>query len=547
VVTITVAAGSPGNLDAVSTVSVPVNSAGVADFGNLVLDVAGVYTLTASYNGSAGSNNSVSFIGSVNSNGSVSVNSAAFTAAAAGVDLSLNSSQVTSGVPTISVGDPFDLGGAFIDHAAVPLQAVISWGDGVVTSVPVTVVNQQGQFATDHVYSQEGSFLVGVTIEDAQGDIVGLGALSGPVQVVPAHFGPVDVVFGQPGQTVTQSVTDPNTGVTIIVSLTLGAGDPGGGYLLVTQLNNPLAAPTASIAAFIASFDVRQFNLPADAAAAISFIIPGDLPIGTVGQLLFLDRDSNPAGPTERGFIGPTIFIGPSVLFGVNQFTTPRITDLTGTVFTVAAAIPTQTVSAVVSASVASTAPISNIPIQTATFQTTSTLTLTLEPTQASQVSSGLSMLSTNAVGGGGGDDESGAASALLQFLWNELEDILPKLFFRGGAADAGPTSAPPSTAAPAPAVPKGTAAPAEQQGSLSALDLFWCELTPRFDWFTLSMPVDSGENVGLNSRIDLRNPAAPTNETVAFAAAAAVGLGQRLLGRTKRRTRSHPPSILPD
>jgi len=104
----------------------------------------------------------------------------------------------------------------------------------------------------------------------------------------------------------------------------------------------------------------------------------------------------------------------------VYQFTTPRLTDLTGTVFTVAATIPVQTVTAVVSAPVASTASEANIPVQTATFQSTSTLTLTLEPTQASQVSSGLSMLSTNAVGGGGGDDESGAANALLQFLLND-------------------------------------------------------------------------------------------------------------------------------
>jgi hypothetical protein len=189
----------------------------------------------------------------------------------------------------------------------------------------------------------------------------------------------------------------------------------------------------------------------------------------------------------------------------------------------------------VVSASVASTALNANIPVQTATFQSTSTLTLTLEPTQASQVSSGLSMLSTNAVGGGGGDDESGAANALLQFLWNELEDLLPKLFFRGGAADAGPTSAPPATAAPAtPAAPQGSAAPSQPQGSPSALDLFLRDPIPTFDWFESTALLVDSRGAIRQPRIESSNPTSPANKTAVYAGA--VGVGLYISGREKRR-----------
>jgi len=60
--------------------------------------------------------------------GATTTNTLTITGSLLNVVLSLNPSQVTSGVPIVSVGDSFDLGGSFIDLGAAALQAVIAWG-----------------------------------------------------------------------------------------------------------------------------------------------------------------------------------------------------------------------------------------------------------------------------------------------------------------------------------------------------------------------------------------------------------------------------------
>jgi hypothetical protein len=519
-VTITVAPGSAGSLDSASTVSVPVDANGVAVFKNLILDAVGSYTLTASYGGQ------------------FSAASASFMASAVALNLLLNGSQVSSNVPTIVAGASFDLGASFIDQAAVPLQEIVAWGDGSVTQAPITVSNQQGQFDATHIYPSEGSFPVNVTIVDSQGRVVGVGALPGPVQVIPDSFGAVNVVYGVPGQTVTQSVADPSTGIIITISLTLPVGSAGGGYLLAAPLKSA-AMPSVTGAPVRTSFDLRQFNLPPGATATVTITFSAGLPDGTTVQLLYLDTKTDPSHPVEKVFQGPVQPVrGNSVTFGLSQFTTPQLTDLSGTVFTVVATVPAQTATVAISPPLASNSPDATAAVQTAAFRTTSSLTLTLEPTQASQVSSGLSMFGTNTVGGGGGgdDEESAAAETLLQFLFDKL-DFLPKFLFHGNAPAPGQSSDSPSPPATAPAAPDAVAlAPSEPQQSLSALDLFLGDPAPSFDWFTPTAPVSDAPEVGRRPRIEHRNPAA-------FAAAAAAGLGLYVSGKEKRRKGGRSPA----
>jgi hypothetical protein len=521
-VTIAATPGSAGPLDTASTLSAQVDSNGVADFNNLILNVVGTYSLTAV-------------------DGSATAVSAGFSELPASLNLFLNGSQVSSGVPTVAVGDPFDVAANFIDHAAAALQGVIVWGDGSAVNVAAAVFNQQGLFAAAHVYAHEGSLPLAVALVDGQGRVVATGALPGPVQVFPANIGPVNVVYGLPGQTVTQTVTDPATGASTTISLTLGAGDPAGGYLLVTQLKNFIPPFTAGVAQYFAFFDVRQFALPQDASAAIILTVPGALPGQTIAQLFYLDTQTDPAHPTQKIFQGPTQFFqGLNTLFGVNQFTTPRLQDLTGTVFTVAASTPGPTIGTAIGLPVASTAD-SIGPVQETSFQSTSQLTLTLAASQASQVSSTRSTL-TNNVDGGGGDDLLTAADLLFQYLADKW-GFLPQLLLRLDAADAGGTAAhpvPPTRNAPAPpAAPVGpptSAIPSEPQDSLLALDMFFRSPTPPFDWFLPAASVGDAKPVGRPPRIGHRNPAAPANETAAYAAAAAAGLGVYINGREKRR-----------
>ena len=97
----------------------------------------------------------------------------------------LLTAQVNKNVPIVAAGTSFDLAVGFIDQGSTPLEGLISWGDGSTATVPVTVSNQQGQFDTTHVYAKEGSYPLTVMVVDAQGIVVGVGALPVPCKLFP--------------------------------------------------------------------------------------------------------------------------------------------------------------------------------------------------------------------------------------------------------------------------------------------------------------------------------------------------------------------------
>ncbi len=152
-------------------------------------------------------------------------------------------------------------------------------------------------------------------------------------------------------------------------------------------------------------------------------IIRGSLPAHTVPELLYLD----PSTGQEHVFQGDVLFAqGPDVLIVTivfNNTDTPRLIDLTTTVFTVVAAVPGATTTASVSLPLASANPEATAPVQTATFQSSSQLKLTLATTQLGQVSQSLS-----SVDGGGGDSgepsDNGGDDALAKLLAKELEAL---------------------------------------------------------------------------------------------------------------------------
>jgi hypothetical protein len=111
----------------------------------------------------------------------------------------------------------------------------------------------------------------------------------------------------------------------------------------------------------------------------------------------------------------------------------------------------------------------------------------------------------------------------------------LPKTFFQRSRAGAFPTS--PAPAAPEPAaqaVPEGMTAPSEQQGTLSALELFLRDPAPSFDWSTLTDAAADANNLVGTPPIERHNPTAPKNERAAYLAA--IGAGLYISGREKRR-----------
>ena len=179
--------------------------------------------------------------------------------------------------------------------------------------------------------------------------------------------------------------------------------------------------PTAGVLTAVATYDFREHNLGPQDAVQVFLIIHASVESGTVPVLLWLD----PRTGLEHFFRGDFRFSeGPNVLLVSILFDNadaPRLVDLTNTVFTVAAAAPGATATAAVSASVASAAPNAVVVVQTATFQSSSQLKLTLATTQLGQVSQSLSALD----GGGSGEaSDGGADDALAKIVVNELEAL---------------------------------------------------------------------------------------------------------------------------
>ncbi len=521
-VPVTIAAGAGPSFtldDSPSALVATTDGAGVAHFTQLILDATGAYRLTAA-------------VGAL----TVESSAAGFVVFPAAVGLTPSGVQVNSGVPSLSIGASLGLTGTFIDQGTIGLKALISWGDGLTDTLAVA---PQGAFSASHAYTAEGSYAVTVQVIDGAGLVVGVGALSQSVQVLPGNSGTVDVVMGQPGQTVTQTVVDQVAGTTTTTTLTLGAGEAGGD-LLAAELQNYIPPATPGVGQAIASFDIRQDNLGDGASAVVTFVVPGTYSSSLA--VFYVDPLTHQQTPFSSFQISPGAPGSNTIVVSIflDSHTTPTLKQAVGTVFTVAASTPSATTTTTnVSAAVASAELNATAPVQATAFQSTSQLTLALATSQASQVSSTRSTLTNASDGGGSGDAVSDDdANALLQYLFDKLE-FLPK-FFVPRAADGGATSAPTAPAPSTPAnSPESFVPPGDEQEQLSALNFFFLDPSP------LSVQVGpigaaaSLEEIDGRPRVDPKNPDARHNGLAAYTAASLAGAGlyiSRKEGRRKER-----------
>jgi len=427
-------------------------------------------------------------------------------------------------------GFPVTLYGSFSDpRTNEPHSVRIVWQDG---SPDTTLLLPAGtrSFSADHTYAAEGGYYPAVFITNADGQTI---AGASEEQVLPAPFSVVLLLKAQPGQTVSGVVTDPATGDIIQTEFTLSLADVGVGEFLAAQLTNVGLTPTPNVVEAVSTYDFREHNLGQQDSVEVLLFIRASLPPGTVPVLLYLD----PATRQEHFFQGDVHFIeGPNFLIVslvLNNTDTPRLIDLTTTVFTVAASVPGATATAAVSASVASAAPGAIVAVQTTTFQSSSQLKLTLATTQLGQVSQSLSSLD----GGGGADEatDGGGDDGLAKVLAKELEalwrdEVGPVLR---------PWGLPPQHAAPSsesrPPNPQAPERPQENQsreeaptGRPHAIDLF------------VPIPGVAVSAVGLgpaNGRQTSR--AAPAAAYVL--AAPLIGSVSGRLGRRKKKGRTDP------
>ena len=337
---------------------------------------------------------------------------------------------------------PTTLSGSFTDAgAAGPHTVVIAWGDNSPDTI-LTLAAGVDTFSSSHVFAAQGNFAATVQVVNAS-----LGSASGgiTVPVLPARFGPIVAVDAQPGQTVTATVADPAAGTVTTITLVRTTGPGTGGELLAAQLLNAFFPPSPGTVEILAAFDFREFNLSAADRAFISVTFPSIVPPGTTPIVQYLDPETgqleffNPANPP--GYL--TITVGAdtvTVTLILDNTTMPKLTELTGTEFTVSAAVPATAATATVSQSLASSDTAAMAPSREAAFQSTSQLTFGLAASQSVQISSTVLTQDAATSGGDAGTpDDPGAAAARAawaQFVADEFADD-PQTVWQYGGDDA--------------------------------------------------------------------------------------------------------------
>ena len=273
------------------------------------------------------------------------------------------------------------------------------------------------------VYFQRGTQLRGgkayfptVLIANADGQT----AAGAEEQILPAAFLVVLDLKGEPGQTVSGAVTDPVSGDVIQASFTVSLADVGVAEFLAAQLVNVKLPTLPGLIEFAGIYDFREHNLGLQDSVPVTLVIRDSLALFEAPVLLYLDPRTN----QEHIFKGNVLFTRePDILIVSITFdnaSTPRLVDLTTTVFTVAIGVPGAAVTTA-SALVASADATATAPVQTATFQSSSQLSLTLATTQLGQVSQSLSSLS----GGGEADGDSpNTDDGLARLVAKELEAL---------------------------------------------------------------------------------------------------------------------------
>ena len=395
--------------------------------------------------------------------------------------------QLKLSATDVSIGQPITLAGTFTDPGTLDANTVvIAWGDGSANTTLV-LPPQVRTFNASHAYTVEGDYFPTVFISNADGGtstaVVEEQALAGPILSV------ADAV-GQPGQSVSAFAADSQSH-TISVTLFLSPLDLTGAGIIVAKLGDAIVPAGTDRATILSLYDIRSTTPEIGDAALVTFRFFAGPDLGQTVVLQFL----NPAtgklqtfSPSNRAGSLTLIRQGDFILGSLflDNTSTPTLVQLSHTVFTISVSVPSAAATAAVSASIASSNPNATAPVSTATFRSTSQLTLTLEPTQASQVSGGLSSFEANNSGGGGEATPDDAAAALYSFLVDEVSGGVEAIWPFGGDANLKAwiqrsrnmlPQTPASSAKPAPAAPEKPTPHLQDESLRDAADLLFREL----------------------------------------------------------------------
>ncbi|HTU23523.1 MAG TPA: Ig-like domain-containing protein [Gemmataceae bacterium] len=263
-------------------------------------------------------------ITATNSDGATSSTSFTFTVTHAAPSITFVGN---SGLVEVSAGQPMSLTGSFTIPDGDQVTGTVNYGDG--SGVQPLLLAPNHTFTLNHIYQQEGSYLLTVEITD-DGGVSGFASI--PIEVYNAG---VDLT--QIKQATADSPTISEPGITA----TLFTASATGSLLLAPVTQNEVeqlggGAFQAEFGAFVSAFDFRSVNLTAQDKLIATFQLSrGE---GTPA-LEYFDTASQSFKPVLGSTLLPNSLVIDSVdgtiTLILDESSTPRLTDLSGTVFVV--------------------------------------------------------------------------------------------------------------------------------------------------------------------------------------------------------------------
>ncbi len=305
---------------------------------------------------------------------------------------------VANTITVVNLGTAIDVPGVVQYPGPLTFVGQVLYGDG--TAVQSLTINPDGTFTLEHNYTQEGSYDVTVSFADGHG---GIGVTSVLANVVLVGIGVPGVsVAGTDGTGTAMAQTN---GISAILHKTLGKQ----AFILITEVPTTVSTgllspsarannPTISV-----SYDVRAIGVDDSDYVTVTFSFSGTNPelkfVNADGQLETIKGSSDPS----KGVTYSVNTANHTITVVFDNTSTPKITELQGTVFTIS---------------------VEGQPQQLTLFQVEESPVLVQAPiaetstvSDVASAAAGESVAPSNTSADGGGDDDSSAPGSNINPL----------------------------------------------------------------------------------------------------------------------------------
>jgi len=294
---------------------------------------------------------------------------------------------VAAGPGLISLQTTYTGSGSFSDPGREIWAATVDYGDG--SGAQPLALKANDSFFLAHVYGQEGTYTVTITVVGSNGD-PGTDVLT--VNVLPGSTAQETEEVVAPGQTADASVT------AAMATLVRSSNDQGPATLILANLGVTTVAGVApgsksSTTVILATFDIRLVLGGSGDWITVTFSYPSAH--GIIPVLEYFDPQDHELDPVHGSLDRANSLVVNSadrtITFILDGTSVPAITGLDGTVFTISVPstiesstqiAPPVAMNSVSATGATSDSPASQALVVTTSFQRTSQLTLALSASQ---------------------------------------------------------------------------------------------------------------------------------------------------------------------